>query len=41
MKEEFGSNDYSLLFTRTGNIQVPSKEFDKLKFDKLEEIFKN
>lgn len=39
IKEVFGSDDYAILFTKTGNIQVPSKEFDKLKFEKLEETF--
>lgn len=40
MKEEFGSDDYSILFAKSGTTQVPSREFDKLKFEKLEETFK-
>jgi hypothetical protein len=39
MIDEFGSTDYSILFNKMNNIEVPSKEFDKLKFDKLDEIF--
>ncbi len=40
MKEEFGSDNYSILFAKSGTTQVPSKEFEKLKFEKLEETFK-
>ncbi|WKW46904.1 hypothetical protein P3875_02285 [Myroides sp. JBRI-B21084] len=39
MKDELGTNDYSILFSDLNGIQVPSKEFDKLKFEKLDETF--
>lgn len=39
MQKEFGSVDYSILFINSGGIQVPSENFDKLKYEKLNHIY--
>ncbi|TDX83160.1 hypothetical protein [Epilithonimonas xixisoli] len=40
MENEFGTLDYSILFTDLNGIQVPSDDFGKLKFDNLDKVFK-
>ncbi|MCT2409438.1 hypothetical protein NZD88_17955 [Chryseobacterium antibioticum] len=39
MQKEFGSKDYSILFARLGEIQVPSDDFSKLKFQDLDFVY--
>lgn len=39
MQQEFGNTDYSILFDRLNTIQIPSKNFDKLKFENLDKIY--
>lgn len=39
MQKEFGSIDYSILFIISDGIQIPSENFDKLKFEKLNKIY--
>ncbi|MBN9338163.1 MAG: hypothetical protein J0I88_10010 [Chryseobacterium sp.] len=39
MANEFGSLDYSILFSDLDGIQVPSEDFNKLKFNDLDKIF--
>ena len=39
MESEFNSLDYSILFMDLNGIQVPSKNFDKLKFDDLDYVY--
>lgn len=39
MQKEFGSVDYSILFINSDGIQVPSENFDKLKFKDLDLVY--
>lgn len=39
MQKEFGSVDYSTLFINSGGIQIPSENFDKLKFKNLDIVY--
>lgn len=39
MLHEFGNLDYSRLFVDSGGLQIPSDDFDRLKFKDLEYVF--
>ncbi|WP_024772112.1 hypothetical protein [Aquimarina macrocephali] len=39
LKEYLNSNDFSILFNLENGIWLPNKSFDKLKFQKLEEVY--
>ncbi|MGE6396432.1 hypothetical protein [Chryseobacterium scophthalmum] len=39
MQQEFGNTDYSILFDKLNTMQIPSKNFDKLKFENLDKIY--
>lgn len=39
MQKEFGNTDYSILFSKLNTVQVPSRDFEKMKFDDLEKIY--
>lgn len=39
MQQEFGNTDYSILFDQLNTMQIPSKNFDKLKFENLDKIY--
>lgn len=39
MQKEFGSIDYSILFINSDGIQIPSENFDKLKFKDLDIVY--
>ncbi|MBB6370857.1 hypothetical protein [Chryseobacterium shigense] len=40
MQKEFGSTDYSILFTTLNGLQVPGDKFSKLKFQDLDFVYK-
>lgn len=39
MQQEIGNTDYSILFDKLNTIQVPNKNFDKMKFENLDKIY--
>lgn len=39
MQKEFGTTDYSILFADLNGIQVPSENFDQMKFENLDRIY--
>ncbi|KZS40430.1 hypothetical protein AWE51_05625 [Aquimarina aggregata] len=39
LKEHLNSDDFSILFNLENGIWLPNKNFDKLKFEKLEEVY--
>ncbi|MFP3581730.1 hypothetical protein SB659_19410, partial [Arthrobacter sp. SIMBA_036] len=39
MQKEFGSADYSILFDNLNGIQIPNKNFNKLKFHDLDFVY--
>ncbi|MFP3832777.1 hypothetical protein [Chryseobacterium sp. SIMBA_028] len=39
MQKEFGSADYSILFDNLNGIQIPNKNFNKLKFQDLDFVY--
>ncbi len=40
LKKYFGNDDFSILFENENGIWLPNKNFDKLKFEKLEYVYK-